>query len=174
MTQLVITILAITLVGILTVASVYYGGDTYASGGRIADTAAIVTDLQKIDAAWGLYRQAKGQDPVSGSVTAGHVLVTSGMLSRVPISPVAGLDYVIDLTPGGKNVNLGFGGGTLTPEQIRALCDAINEKARITSTPEAVSSTAAAAVAEPAIRTFGCLMQQDGWWATAIYRRGGL
>lgn len=174
MLQLVITVLAVTLVSVLAAASVYYGGDSYTSSGRIVDTAVIVTDLQQIHAAWGLYRQAKGVEPSDGTVTAGHVLVTSKIMADPPLPPVDGLNYAIDLTPGAKNVNLGIGGGDLSPVEIRSLCDAINEKAGISPTPEAVSSTAAAAVAEPAIRTFGCLLQQDGFWATAIYRRSGL
>lgn len=87
MMQLIVTVIAIALVGALAGASIYYGGDAFTSGNSKAQASQAINAAQQISASWTLHRADRGTDPTAATVNASHDLVTTLYLQTAPLWP---------------------------------------------------------------------------------------
>jgi hypothetical protein len=84
MFSLIITVVAIALVVVLAIATVYYGGSAFKQGASAAKAATIVNQGQQIVAAMELFNAAKGRYPGTASVEGIDELVSTGYLTEKP------------------------------------------------------------------------------------------
>jgi Tfp pilus assembly protein PilV len=112
MFSLIITLVAIVLVAVLALATIYYGGSAFRQGGDAAEAARIVNEGQQVRAALTLYDTTKG-----APATSMQALVDAKALQSAP----AGWD-VID-------------GYTYRPATTQKLCLAVNQKQGVNLIP---------------------------------------
>lgn len=92
MFSLIITIISISLVAVLAVATIFYGGDALTRGQANSRAASLVAGAQQVAAAYKLHQTVNGKVAVNA-----HELVSEGVLSAVPAEFAGdnGVDYSI-------------------------------------------------------------------------------
>lgn len=79
MFSLIITIIAVALVALLAVASIYYGGDVFTSGSDRSEAARFVNEAQQISSAISLYKADN-----NGAAPANILVLKPDYLKEIP------------------------------------------------------------------------------------------
>ncbi len=113
MFSLVITIISIALVAVLALATLYYGGSAFTSGGDAAQAAQALNTMQQIQGADTLYKAATG----AGATSIGE-LVAADYLRAVPgsLALVEGHAVIVGLSDSAclaANAQLGYTSPTI-------------------------------------------------------------
>lgn len=152
MFQLIIAIIAIALVALLAVASLYYGGSAFSTGSARAAAATVVSQAQQINAAEVLYANDN-----SGAIPATVLALntsTPQYLQAVPVLPSNIGGTVAWTVDGSKN------GLIYAQVANQAICSQINTQAGIaTPTPLTTAPTTSTSGTLSSILTasqYGC------------------
>lgn len=120
MFQLIIAIIAIALVAVLAVASLYYGGTAFSSGSVKAAASTVVSQAQQISAADVLYQNENG-----GTIASAASVLAPSYLASIPVlsTKIGGAAPAWVLASDGSVSN------TVASQQI---CDAVNAQTSFT------------------------------------------
>lgn len=156
MFQLIIAIIAIALVAVLAVASLYYGGTAFSSGSVKAAASTVVSQAQQISAADVLYQNENG-----GTVAAAITDLAPTYLASVPVlsTNIGGAAAAWALATDGSVSN------TVKSQEI---CNAINAQTGFTD-PGSLTD-AASVVGALGSAQYGCAATTTPAGFTFVYR----